>query len=310
MSVHAGHRDRLPTAGFILLAAVTLFWGANWPGMKIALSELPVWWFRSMCLWAGAIGLLAIARLSGASLRMPRAEIGPLLLVSLFAMAGWQVCSAYGVSLMPAGRASIIAFTMPVWSAFLGAVFLKEPITRYKIAGLLLGMAGLGVLIGEDLFVFGVAPLGALFMLAAALTWAIGTVLFKKYRWSAPVSTMVGWQLAAAAVPITLVALLFEPIPDLSQLSHQAILALVYVFALPMIFCQWAFFKVVSMFPATVASMGTLAVPVVGVYSSAIILGEPVGWHEAAALLLICAALASVLIMPSILSPQPGTPPA
>ena len=310
MSAHAGHRDRLPTAGFVLLAAVTLFWGANWPGMKIALSELPVWWFRSMCLWAGAIGLLAIARLSGASLRMPRAEIGPLLLVSLFAMVGWQVCSAYGVSLMPAGRASIIAFTMPVWSAFLGAVFLKEPITRYKIAGLLLGMAGLSVLIGEDLFVFGVAPLGALFMLAAALTWAIGTVLFKMYRWSAPVSTMVGWQLAAAAVPITLVALLFEPIPDLSQLSHQAVLALVYVFALPMIFCQWAFFKVVSMFPATVASMGTLAVPVVGVYSSAIILGEPVGWHEVAALLLICAALASVLIMPSILSPQPGTPPA
>lgn len=310
MSAHAGHRDRLPTAGFVLLAAVTLFWGANWPGMKIALSELPVWWFRSMCLWAGAIGLLAIARLSGASLRMPRAEIGPLLLVSLFAMVGWQVCSAYGVSLMPAGRASIIAFTMPVWSAFLGAVFLKEPITRYRIAGLLLGMAGLGVLIGEDLFVFGVAPLGALFMLAAALTWAIGTVLFKMYRWSAPVSTMVGWQLAAAAVPITLVALLFEPIPDLSQLSHQAVLALVYVFALPMIFCQWAFFKVVSMFPATVASMGTLAVPVVGVYSSAIILGEPVGWREVAALVLICAALASVLIMPSILSPQPGTPPA
>jgi drug/metabolite transporter (DMT)-like permease len=312
MSPHssASHRERLPKAGFVLLAAVTLFWGANWPGMKIALSEIPVWWFRAMCLWAGAIGLLAIARLSGNSLRMPRAEVAPLLLVSLFAMVGWQVCSAYGVSLMPAGRASIIAFTMPVWSAFLGAIFLKEPITRYKIAGLLLGMAGLGVLIGEDLFVFGAAPLGAMFMLAAALTWAIGTVLFKKYRWTTPVSTMVGWQLAAAAVPITLVAILFEPMPDLSLLSHKAILALVYVFALPMIFCQWAFFKVVSMFPATVASMGTLAVPVVGVYSSALILGEPVGWREIVALVLICAALTSVLIMPSILAPQPAAPPA
>lgn len=309
MSTHSGHRERLPKAGFVLLAAVTLFWGANWPGMKIALSELPVWWFRAMCLWAGAIGLLAIARLSGNTLHMPRAEIVPLLLVSLFAMIGWQVCSAYGVSLMPAGRASIIAFTMPVWSAFLGAILLKEPVTGYKIAGLLLGMAGLGVLMGEDLFVFGAAPLGALFMLAAALTWAIGTVLFKKYRWTAPVSTMVGWQLAAAAVPITLVALLFEPMPDLSQLSSKAILALVYVFALPMIFCQWAFFKVVSMFPATVASMGTLAVPAVGVYSSALVLGEPVGWREVAALVLICSALASVLILPSLRTAQPAAPP-
>ena len=291
--------ERLPRIGYVLLAGVTLFWGINWPAMKIGLAEVTVWWFRAMCVWAGAIGLLGIAKLSGASLRMPRVEIPRMLLVSLFAMIGWQVCSAYGVSLMPAGRASIIAFTMPVWSALLGAVLLQEPITGHKIAGLLLGLAGLAVLMGDDLLVFGTAPIGALFMLGAAASWAAGTVLFKMFKWTTPISALVGWQLAAAAIPITIVALLIEPVPDLANLSTKAMLSLIYLFALPMVFCQWAFFKVVSIFPASIASMGTLAVPVVGVYSSALILGEPVGWRELAALLLICLALVCVLVLPA-----------
>jgi drug/metabolite transporter (DMT)-like permease len=292
--------EPLPTAGFFLLAAVTLFWGANWPGMKIAVAELPVWWFRSMCVWAGGIGLLTIASLSGTSLRMPVVEIPRLLLVSLFAMLGWQVCSAYGVSLMPAGRASIIAFTMPVWASILSTFMINEPFTGSKTAGLVLGVAGLAVLMGEDLVVFGTAPLGALFMLGAATTWALGTVLFKKYSWTTPVSTLVGWQLVAAAVPITIVAMIFEPVPDLTHLSMKATIALIYLFALPMVFCQWAYFKVVSIFPAAIAAMGTLAVPIVGVYSSALILGEPVGWQELTALLLTCSALASVLVLPAL----------
>lgn len=292
--------ERLPASGFVLLALVTLFWGANWPVMKIALAELPVWWFRALCVWAGAIGLLAIARVHGAPLTIMRSEVRPLLIVSFFAMLGWQICSAYGVTLMPAGRASITAFTMPVWASLLGAAFLDEPITGAKIAGLILGLAGLGVLMGEDVFVFGTAPLGVLFMLAASVSWAIGTVLFKKYRWQTPVSTLVGWQMATAAVPITIVAMLTEQLPNIAHLSGHTIIALIYTFLLPMMFCQWAFFKVVSMFPASIASIGTLAVPVIGVYSSALVLGEPVGWHEIAALVLICAALTSVLVVPTL----------
>ena len=75
---------------------------------------------------------------------------------------------------------------------------------------------------------------------------------------------------------------------------------MIYLFALPMVFCQWAFFKVVRLFPAAIASIGTLAVPVIGVYSSALILGEPVGWIEFAAMALICGALAIVLVLPAL----------
>ncbi|MEM8686102.1 MAG: DMT family transporter [Pseudomonadota bacterium] len=292
----------LPAAGFFLLAGVTLFWGANWPGMKIALAELPVWWFRSMSVGAGALGLLVIARLSHGTLKVTLREMVPLTICAIFAIMGWHVFAAYGVSMMPAGRASIIAFTMPVWASIFGSFLIGEPFTKPKVIGLLLGLAGLAVLMGEDLVVLGAAPVGGLFMLMAAISWGFGTVLFKRQAWSAPVATIVGWQLLTAFVPITVVALLTEPVPDLTALSAKTWWALAYLFALPMVFCQWAYFKVVTIFPAAIAAMGTLAVPIVGVYSSALILGEPVGWQELTALVLICSALASVLVVPALLN--------
>lgn len=286
-------------AGILLLAGITLFWGLNWPAMKIALAELPVWWFRTSCVWAGAIGLLSIAKLSGSSLHVPRAEIPQLLLVALFAMFGWHVGSGYGVSLLPAGRAAIIAFMMPVWAAILASVLIDEPLTRAKVFGLGFGLAGLAVLMGEDVMVIGSAPVGALVMAGAAFSWAVGTVLFKKYTWTTPLVTRIGWQLAACTLPIMLGAVLLEPLPDVTQLSGKALAALAYIYIFPMVFCQWAYFKVVSLFSAATAAIGTLAIPIVGVYSSALILGEPVGWQEFVALLLIVAALTSVLIIPA-----------
>ncbi len=295
------HRGtHLPVAGFFLLAGVTLFWGANWPGMKIALAEVPVWWFRSMCLTAGGGGLLIIAAMSGTSLKVPAHQIPLLLLCAVFNIMGWHLFSAYGVQIMPAGRASIIAFTMPVWAALLGSMLIGEPLTRAKLIGLTLGIASLAVLIGEDLLILNAAPLGAVFMLMAAISWAIGTVLFKKFDWQTPVSANIGWQLLAAAVPITIVAVLTEPVPDLTELSRPAIIALAYLFVFPMIFCQWAYFKTVRLFPASIAAIGTMAVPIVGVYSSALILGEPVGASEFISLLLICSALFCVLIWPAL----------
>ena len=156
--------------------------------------------------------------------------------------------------------------------------------------------------------VVGTAPIGALFMLGAAVTWGFGTVLFKKFTWTAPVAALVGWQLLVAMVPISIVAVATEPFPDFTALSVPAIISLVYLFTIPMVFCQWAYFKVVMIFPAAIAAMGTLAVPIVGVYSSALILGEPVGWQELVALVLTCSALCAVLVVPALRSNASSNP--
>lgn len=293
-------RQSLPTAGFVLLASLSLFWGLNWPGMKIILAELPVWWFRSSCVIFGGTALLIISASSGNRVRMRRGELGPIAFCAIFNFFGWHMLSAHGVSLMPAGRAAIIAFTMPVWAAVFSSLLLGERFTAAKIVGLALGLAGLAVLIGEDLAVLQRAPLGALFMLGAALSWGFGTAWFKRGNWAMPVASNVGWQLLLSAVPITLIATLTEPFPDVTAISREAGLALIYIYGFPMTFCQWAYFKTVHLFPASIAAIGTLMVPVVGVYSSHFILAEPVGFRELTALVLIVAALVSVLVVPGL----------
>ena len=57
------------------------------------------------------------------------------------------------------------------------------------------------------------------------------------------------------------------------------------------------------MFPAVLAAVGTLAIPIVGVLSSGLVLGEPIGGREILALALVCAALVVVLILPALRRP-------
>jgi len=287
----------LPT-GILLLAALALLWGTNWPAMKLALNEIGPWTFRSVCLVGGGIGLLTIARAGGHPLRVAPQERGPLFVAALFNITGWHIFSAYGLSLIQAGRAVIIAYTMPLWAVILGRLLLREPLTPGRILALLLGLAGLAVLIGPEVAALWRTPVGALLMLAAALSWGAGTVLVKKGRWTMPTVALTAWQVSLGAVPVVLGQLLLEPLPSLSQLSLSAVAGTAYATLIGIILCHWAWFKAVRLLPSGVAAIGTLGIPVVGVLSSGLVLGEPMGAAEFAALGLVLPALAIVLASP------------
>jgi drug/metabolite transporter (DMT)-like permease len=188
---------------------------------------------------------------------------------------------------------------MPLWATLAAAWVLGERITLSKVLGLLLGLSGLGVLIGPDLLILQRAPIGALFMLLAAISWAIGTILLKRIDWRLPTLSNIAWQLLLSAIPVTLIALIVEPFPQLTALSPRATWAFAYIILFPMSFCQWAYFKTVGLLPASIAAIGTLMVPVIGVYSSHLILGEAVGINEVVALLLVVSALCLVLLIPA-----------
>ena len=243
---------------------------------------------------------MAISYISGQRVRLKGWEIGPLLLCMSFGMLGWHLLSAYGVMEMSAGRASIIAFTMPVWATVLARIILGEPITKLKLVSLTLGMSGLAVLIGPDLVHLKETPIGALLMLGAALAWGTGTVLFKKFSWSTSTTALAGWQLTFAGIPIAIGAVIFQLPPDWAAISEKAYFSLAYVMAFPMIFCQWAYLRSVRTFPASVAAISTIGVPIIGTYSSAFILEEVVGLQEFGALVLVCMALATILVVPTL----------
>jgi drug/metabolite transporter (DMT)-like permease len=276
--------------------------------MKMVVAEMPIFSFRTVCLAGGGLGILAIARCSGLRIRIPRGELRPLLFVSFFNITIWHLCSAAGLLHLAAGRASIIAFTMPLWAALLATRFLGERLTLTTLAGLVVGLLGMAALLVPDWAAVSADPLGPIFMLTAAVSWAIGTVGLKYFRFTLPVTALTGWQLILGGVPVALGAALVEGGFNPTVLSPQAWLALVYTVLAAMIFCHWGWFKLVRNYPAVVAAISTLAIPVVGVLSSALLLGEPLGLDVLLSLTLVLAALFLVLVLP-MLRRRGGRPP-
>ena len=283
--------DESSLRGIVLLAVLSLFWGLGWPAMKVVLAEIRPWTFRTVCLLGAGAGLLALARAAGTRLRIPRSDLIPLLVTSLVNITGWHLLSAHGIAAMQAGRAAIVAYTMPLWAVLLSRLLLGERLGWLRLLALATGTAGMAVLLGPDLQRLGAAPAGVAFMLGAAFCWAAGTVLVKFFRWHTPPAAIVGWQMLLGGLPVAAGALLLENPLGLADISLKAGATLLYLVLGPMIFCHWAFFVVVRMFPANVAAISTLSIPIIGVFSSALLLGEPVTTAELLALLLVVAAL-------------------
>ena len=288
-------RPGFPASILWVLVALTLGWGFNWPMIKLALTELPVFTFRSVCLAGGAAGLFAIAARARLRLRPPQGQWGRLALITLFNITVWNVLVVYGISYMSSGRAAILAYTMPLWSVPLSAWLLHERITARRILGVGLGMGAMLLLLSVELQAVQAAPKGTLLMMGAALSWAIGTVMMKRYPVDLPVTSLTAWQLLLGGVPIYAGALALE-MHSLRPLTLWPGVALAYNVVVAFVFCHWAWYKIVTMVPVGVSSLSSLMTPVVGVFSGMLVLSERPHWQDFAALGLVLLALATVML--------------
>lgn len=279
-----------------LLAGLTLAWGFNWTAIKVALSQVPPLQFRSMCLGLGSAVLFALLRLRGQPLTVPRSDWKRLVVLAFFNVTCWNVLVVFGVRLIPSGRAAILAYTMPAWATILSAWLLRERVSGRKLSGLVLGMAGIALLLGEGALKLRAAPLGSLLVLAAAFCWALGTVLLKRFPVHVPVATYTAWSLLLGGVPVFVGALLLEDPRALASVGLWPALAVAYNVLVAFAFAQWAWLKLVTALPVTVSSLSILIIPVVGVLSGTVFLGERPGWPELAALALVVGSLLTVVL--------------
>jgi drug/metabolite transporter (DMT)-like permease len=290
--------DKQSGAGALFpVAVLTLIWGCNWPVLKMGVSEIAPLTFRTITLLFAGLGLLAVSRLCGDSIRVPRPLWPKVATLAFFNIAGWNALVLFGVQQLPAGRSAILAYTMPIWTVLFSLPLLHEPLSGRKIAGLLLGMVGMALLLGDDIRHLQRTPAAALLILAAALTWAFGTVLVRKWKLPLPQNTLSGWMMLAGWAPIALAAPLFAPVfPD--ALSARAWFAILYNIFLAGTLAHWAWFTLVRTLPVAVSSMSSLPVPIVGVFSGMLVLGERPGAAEWAALVFVIAAMYLVLRAP------------
>ena len=301
-AIAAGHRPHgniSRAQGLVLLVAITVIWGVNWSAVKLAVDELPVLTFSTLRLVIGGFGMLIVCRLGGLSLRVPRRELGPLLVLAFFNVTLWHVCAAFGVSYLASGRAAILAFTMPLWAALLAVPVLGERLGWNILFGLVIGLAAVGVLVAPDWRAIAASPLGILLMLVAAFSWAAGTVYYKRVRWTMSTAVLTGWQILIGGIPVALAALWFDGGFEPGRVSLVGWLSTLFAASLPTLFCQWAWFKIVDIFPAGVAAISTLAIPVIGVITGTLALGEALGPEVLGSLVLVIASLCLVLLVPN-----------
>ncbi|HJM51486.1 MAG TPA: DMT family transporter [Alphaproteobacteria bacterium] len=278
----------------LLLIGLTFFWGINWPIMKVGLSEFSVWTFRALASVTGAIGLFAIARAGGASLRVPVGERLGLVVAALLNITLWNVLILFGLGLMASGRAAILAFTMPLWATVIGSFVLGERLGRRQVLGLGLGLSGMALLLAGDIRALGAAPLGALLVVGAAISWAGGTVAVKYYRFTMTPTVLVAWQQVIGVIPIVTMALMQDTM--IGPVTLWPALAVLYNMLVASIFCYWVWFRVVLSVPVATSTISTLMIPVLGVISGALALGERPGALDFAALVLVAGAIAVVLL--------------
>jgi len=291
----SGEPDHLPRHLWWVLAALTFAWGFNWTALKVALTEVAPWTFRSLCLGLGSAVLFAVLRAGGQPLAVPQGQWPRLALLAFLNITCWNMLIAFGVALIPSGRASILAYTMPIWAIPLSVWLLGERVTRRRLAGIALGMVALALLLGESLVGLGAAPLGTLMVLGAAITWALGTVLQKRLPVRMPLGAYTAWMMLIGGVPIFIGTALFEDVRALRDVSLVPALGVAYNVLVAFAFAHWAWIKLATSVPVSVFSVSMLVIPVIGVLSGVIFLGERPRWTEVAALVCVLGALTTVI---------------
>lgn len=291
----AGPRTGLASS-LALVAVLGLTWGCNWPVLKVGVTALAPLTFRTTTLPFAALGLFALAKLSGEPVAIPRAWWGRVTALAFFNITLWNVLIVFGVQQIPAGRSAIIAYTLPIWSVLFSLWLLHEPLSGRKIAGLALGMAGLAVLLGEEAVNVRRAPLGTLLILGAALAWGLGTVLLRRWAPPLPHTALTAWMMLLGWIPVALAAPALDPgLSSLAGMSGGGWFAVLYNIFLSGAIANWVWFRMARTMPVAVSSLSSLLVPVIGVFSGMAFLGERPGASEFVALALVLASVAAVM---------------
>ena len=282
---------------FLPMAILALIWGCNWPVLKLGVAELPPLTFRALTLPFAALGMLAVARASGESIAIPREWWPRVATLAFFNIAGWNGLVLFGVQQLPAGRSAILAYTMPVWATLVAMMVLHEPLNRRKTLGLVLGMIGMALLLGEDFALIQRSPFGASMILGAAILWSIGTVLLRKWKPPIAQNTLSGWMMLTGWLPLVAAAPFFDDVglSRLTQVSWLTWFAIGYNIFLAGTLAHWAWFTLARTLPVAVSGLASLPVPVVGVFAGMVVLGERPGTAEWLALAFVLASLGAVL---------------
>ena len=279
--------DRIPTAASrpspgghlataAYLAVIIVGWGGAYPIIKLALRDIGPLTFNAL-RFAGAAVLIGLClRLVRARLVPERGERLGLGVIGICQVSVMTGLSTLGLVWIEASRAVLLAYTMPLWATLLGRVLLGEAITRHRLAGTAIGLLGLSLLFNpltmdwRDPY----GLLGSALAIVGTIGWTLGATLYRTRPWRSGFWSQVFWQVAVGAVPLALLAALFEHGRPIHWTPTLAAI-FVYGWMVPAAFAYWCWARVLTVMPASTAGQFLMLAPVCGVLMSNLLLGEP-----------------------------------
>lgn len=277
--------SRITPAGLFFLATTSIGWGFNWPMTKYLLSELPPLILRGGAGVAGALLLAAATVALRQSLRVPAAMWPRLCLYAFLNVTCWMALMGIALLWLPAGETSMVAYMMPIWASLLAWPILGERPTVQRVLALVVGFGGVMLLLGGGVQITSAKLGGFALAITASMAFALGAVLSKRWPLTLPPMASATWQIGLGCLPVSLVGLAIETV-DLGAVTTVGWWGLAYSTVIQFCVAYVAWFAALARLPASVATIGTMAVPVFGVVASAVALREPIGPVQIVALLL------------------------
>lgn len=275
----------------------------NWRDRLIAVAIVAVWGFNFVVIHWGVAGVPPF--LLGA-LRFSCAALLGMLLVPRPAIR-WRMLALYGLTVgfgqfaclftaiwlgMPGGLASIVLQSQALFTLLIAALWLNERFTPWQLAGLAVGGAGLYLIGGMG--AAGVPWLGFVLTLGGAASWALSNVVVRRIAAGGRQPDMLGlvvWSSAVPVLPFFAVSALFEAprIVWAQVFTPQSLFAVAYLALVATLFGYGQWSRLLSRYAAGVVAPYSLLVPLFGVLSTALVLGERLSawqWAGGAVLLL------------------------
>jgi drug/metabolite transporter (DMT)-like permease len=271
--------DRKVWLAFFLLA---IAWGTSFLFIKIAVQTLPPLTVVAGRLLIGSAGLLLIMRWQGMNLPRNRSTWLDLVVVGVinvgvpFMLIVWAESGEQGLD---SGVASVLNSTVPLFSIIIAAVLLRmETVTGGKVLGLLIGFAGVVLLLSRDTVEQAGSFLPYAAMVAAAICYAAGTVYARRRLHGIKPVILATGQLIVAAVLVTVLALFLDDF-TLQAFTPMTILSLLWLGLLGSCIAYILYFFILQEWGATRTLLVTYLVPVVGVTAGVLFLDERVDWR-------------------------------
>lgn len=279
-------------APYLIFGSLVMAWGLAWPVSKIGLMDMSPIWYSAARFFIGIVAALIFLAITK-QLKAPKKEDLPFIIsIGLFQMATYLMLLNWGLNYVGAGRAAILTYSTPIWVTPIAILFFGEKLNLMKGLGLFLGVAGMFALFNPWSFDWTDARVveGNLILALAAVVWA-GVIIHTRFgKWHSEPIVLLPWQMLLAGVATLITALIVEPNPE-PNWTPSLITTLLYNGLASTAFGFWASIVVTKSMSVVTSSIGFLGVPVVGLVSSIIFLGEEMTLGLGLALVLIVASM-------------------